>query len=75
MLDLGDVARVVHPLLLSCLSTPVVLDDQLIGVLTLHSEVEDGFSDEHGYVIEVIAEQVAETFKLADLKHTAHQGR
>ena len=36
-LDLGEVARCVTPRLRSCLSTPLLCDDSLVGVLTLYS--------------------------------------
>ena len=65
MLDLGEVARSVSPRLRSCLSTPLVADDELIGVLTLYSAVVDGFSEDHRRIVELIAREIARTFKRA----------
>ena len=64
-LDLGDV--VPHPpgRLQSCLSTALILDDQLIGVLSLYSEKANGFNDDHKRIIEAVARQIAHTFKSA----------
>ena len=59
VLDLGEAARAMKPRLRSCLSTPLVAGDQLVGVLTVYSTNQDAFSDEHRRVIEVIARQVA----------------
>ena len=64
-LDLGDVARHLTPRLRSCLSTPLLSDDQLVGVLTPYSATADGFSEDHRRIIEVVARQIAHTFKRA----------
>jgi diguanylate cyclase (GGDEF)-like protein/putative nucleotidyltransferase with HDIG domain len=64
-LDLGDVARSASPRLRSCLSTPLLADDELIGVLSLYSSVLDGFNDDHRRIIEVVGRHVAVTFKRA----------
>jgi diguanylate cyclase (GGDEF)-like protein/putative nucleotidyltransferase with HDIG domain len=64
-LDLGEVARQVTPRLRSCLSTPLVCDDTLVGVLTLYSVLVNGFSEDHRRIIEVVARQVAQTLKRA----------
>jgi diguanylate cyclase (GGDEF)-like protein/putative nucleotidyltransferase with HDIG domain len=70
-LDLGDVARSTSPQLRSCLSTPVVETDELVGVLTLYSTNLDGFSAEHRRTIELIAKQVAPTLnRTADVDHS-----
>lgn len=64
-LDLGDVARTINPRLRSCLSTPLISEAQLIGVLTLYSEAIDGFNEDHRRVIEVVARQISHTLKCA----------
>src|SRR5207245_11228340 len=46
-LDLGEVARYVTPRLRSCLSTPLLSENTLVGVLTLYSTTTDGFAEEH----------------------------
>jgi len=64
-LDLGDIARFLSPPLRTCLSTPVLLNDELIGVLSLYSVDANGFSDDHQRVIEIVARQIAHIFKSA----------
>jgi diguanylate cyclase (GGDEF)-like protein/putative nucleotidyltransferase with HDIG domain len=64
-LDLGDVARSLTPRLRSSLSSCLMLDGQLIGVLTLYSEQADAFNDDHRRVLEVVARQISHTVKRA----------
>jgi diguanylate cyclase (GGDEF)-like protein/putative nucleotidyltransferase with HDIG domain len=64
-LDLGEVARCTTPRLRSCLSTPLLSDDTLVGALTLYSATVDGFSDDHRRIIEAVAKQIGHTFKSA----------
>lgn len=66
VLDLGDVARRVTPRLRSCLSTPLLSDDTLIGVLTLYSATVDGFTEDHRRVVEAVARQIGHTFQSAE---------
>jgi diguanylate cyclase (GGDEF)-like protein len=47
------------------LSTPLLSDDQLVGVLTVYSATADGFNEDHRRIIEVVARQIAHTFKRA----------
>jgi diguanylate cyclase (GGDEF)-like protein/putative nucleotidyltransferase with HDIG domain len=65
VLDLGESARAVSPRPNSCLSTPVVVGDTLVGVLSLYSTGRDAFSDDHQRVVEVIAKQVAPVLQQA----------
>lgn len=64
-LDLGEVARCVTPRLRSCLSTPLVFEEMLVGVLSLYSSTADSFTDDHRRVVEIAARQIAHTFKSA----------
>jgi diguanylate cyclase (GGDEF)-like protein len=64
-LDLGEVARSATVRLKSCLSTPFLAGDQLLGVLTLYSQSENGFNDDHRRVAEAIAKQIGHTFRSA----------
>jgi putative methionine-R-sulfoxide reductase with GAF domain len=66
-LDLGEVARALRPALRSCLSTPLVFEKKLIGVLTLYSTETNAFNDEHLRLIEAIARQVAQPVRDAAL--------
>ena len=64
-LDLGDVARSTNVRLRSCLSTAFGTRDQLLGVLTLYSQTDDGFTDDHRRIVEAIAKQIGHTFRSA----------
>jgi diguanylate cyclase (GGDEF)-like protein/putative nucleotidyltransferase with HDIG domain len=59
ILDLGEAVRALNPRPRTCLSTPLLIDQRLIGVLTLYSTSEHGFDEEHQRLIEVIARQVS----------------
>ena len=63
VLDLGEVARRVHPRLRNCLSSPLLSGDTLVGVLTLYSAGSDTFNEDHRRIIEVVTHQVADAFK------------
>jgi len=65
MLDLGEVARALRPPLRSCLSTPLVVKNNLVGVLTVYSTHRDAFSEDHRRIVEVVARQVSETVQNA----------
>lgn len=65
MLDLGEVARVLRPPLRSCLSTPLLVGADLVGVLTVYSTHRDAFSEDHQRLVEVIARQVSTTVQHA----------
>jgi putative nucleotidyltransferase with HDIG domain len=59
VLDLGDVARTVTPRLRSCLSTPLVVGQSLIGVLSLYSHEQEGFTEDHQRIVEVVARHIS----------------
>jgi diguanylate cyclase (GGDEF)-like protein/putative nucleotidyltransferase with HDIG domain len=61
-LDLGDAASSTYEQLRSCLSTPLIAEGSLVGVLTVYSSDAHGFSDEHKRTIEEVAQRAAETF-------------
>jgi diguanylate cyclase (GGDEF)-like protein/putative nucleotidyltransferase with HDIG domain len=65
VLDLGEAARLVRPRLKSCLATPLLADEQLVGVLSLYSADRDAFNEDHRRIIEVVARQVSQTVKTA----------
>ncbi len=64
-LDLGEAAKSLSPRLRSCLSTSLLFDNELIGVLSLYSVEPKGFNDDHKRVIEVVARPIAHFFKKA----------
>jgi putative nucleotidyltransferase with HDIG domain len=56
VLDLGQVAKSASPHLRSCLSVPLISnDDTLVGVLSLHSDGSDSFNDDHRKLVETVA--------------------
>ena len=62
-LDLGGVVGSQAAKLRSCISTPLVANGALVGVLTLYSAEPNGFTDNHRRIIEAIARQVAHAFR------------
>jgi diguanylate cyclase (GGDEF)-like protein/putative nucleotidyltransferase with HDIG domain len=60
-LDLGEIARTSIPRLRSCLSTHVVCEGQLVGVLSLYAELPNPFHDNHRRVLESVAQHVGHT--------------
>ena len=64
-LDLGEASRSLHPPLRSCLSTPLIFEKRLVGVLTLYSAQPNGFNEEHLRLVEAIARQVAQPLREA----------
>lgn len=65
ILDLGEAARSLAPRLRSCLSTPLAIGTNLVGVLTVYSTRRDAFTEDHKRVIEVVGRQVSQTVKSA----------
>jgi diguanylate cyclase (GGDEF)-like protein/putative nucleotidyltransferase with HDIG domain len=74
VLDLGELARKASPRLRNCLSSPLVVDDTLVGVLSLYSAGPDAFTDNHRHLTEVVSQQIANAFKRA-VEHDATFGR
>ena len=80
VLDLGEVARLLRPRLRSCISTPLVSGQDLIGVLTLFSVDVDAFNEDHKRILEIVGRQVSqsvrhaltfERYRATDLRDTA----
>ncbi len=61
VLDLGEIARSMQPRLKSCLGTPLVSDDRLVGVLALYSTARNAFTEDHRRIVEVVSRQVSRT--------------
>ena len=59
LLDVAQIANLFEPPLRSALSTPLVIGDRLLGVLSGYSVKGQAFSDEHGYTFEYIATLLA----------------
>ena len=66
VLDLGEPARARSLALRSCISTPLLADDNLlVGVLTLYAGEVNAFNEDHRRIVEVVARQIAHTFRRA----------
>jgi diguanylate cyclase (GGDEF)-like protein len=65
VLDFGEAARSMTPRPRSCLSTPLIANDCLVGVLSLYSTNSDAFSEDHQRVVEVVATQVGAVIQVA----------
>lgn len=59
ILDFGELARTMSPRLRSCLSTPMIVGDKLVGVLSLYSQGVNAFSEDHQRLVEIVARQVS----------------
>jgi putative nucleotidyltransferase with HDIG domain len=73
VLDLGESARAMSPRPRSCLSTPLIAGDSLVGVLSLYSSNKDAYSEEHERIVEVIARQVSGTVRQAQAAERARK--
>ena len=73
VLDLGDMARSLNPRPRSCLSTPLVADKELVGVLSLYPTSRDAFTEDHRRIIEVVARQVSQVVRHAVEFNTVRQ--
>ena len=65
VLDLGESARALQPPLRSCLSTPLLCDNALVGVVTLYSNSKNAFNEDHRRIIEAGAHQISGTLRNA----------
>ena len=65
VLDLGEAARSMRPPLRSCLSTPILAGDELVGVLTAYSTQRDVFTENHQRILEAVAAQAGQPLKHA----------
>jgi putative nucleotidyltransferase with HDIG domain len=61
-LDIGEYAHSVEGHLRSCLSTPVVFGEQLVGVLTLYAASPDTYDESHRRTVEIVAKEAALAF-------------
>jgi putative nucleotidyltransferase with HDIG domain len=64
-LDFGEVARSITPRLRSCLSTPLLAGERLIGVLSMYSTKTEAFTKDHRRIVEALSHQVAHTVAYA----------
>jgi GAF domain-containing protein len=77
-LDLGDLRRPLPAALYSCLATPLVAGDSLVGVLALYAPERQAFSDQHRRLVEHTARPLAHlvkgTLELEKVQHVTGVG-
>jgi len=64
-LDLGGRQEGNEPRLLTCMSVPLVAGETLVGVLSLYSAEAEGFNDDRGRLIQMIAPHLATAINAA----------
>jgi GAF domain-containing protein len=64
MLDLGAPVDAATPLL-RCLSVPLMVGDVLVAVLTLYTAAPDGFTPDHGRLVQIVAPHLAKAIEAA----------
>jgi putative nucleotidyltransferase with HDIG domain len=62
-LDLANVSEYFDPPLLSVLCTPLLHENELVGVLTAYSNKQDAFRDAHAYALEQIGSALVDKLK------------
>jgi diguanylate cyclase (GGDEF)-like protein/putative nucleotidyltransferase with HDIG domain len=65
ILDFGDTIHSMAAKPQSCLSTPLITNEQLVGVLTFYSSALVGFTEDHQRIAEGAATQIALTLQRA----------
>jgi len=58
-LDLGARVDAVTPPLSRCISLPLMVGDALVAVLTLYTAAPDGFTADHGRLVQIVAPHLA----------------
>ncbi len=66
VLDFGELAMPFQAPHNSCLSTPMLMGTELVGVLSLYTLGRDRFTEEHQRVVELLAAEVAGSILDAD---------
>ena len=64
-LDLGARVDTVTPPLSRCISLPLMVGDTLVAVLTLYTAAPDGFTADHGRLVQIVAPHLAGAIEAA----------
>ena len=64
-LDLGARVNAVTPPLSRCISLPLLVGDTLVAVLTLYTTAPDGFTADHGRLVQIVAPHLASAIDAA----------
>lgn len=70
ILDLGEVVRLLKPRLRSCVCTPLLTKQDVVGVLSLYSVEPDAFTDNHKRLLELIARQISQPVYQASIGYS-----
>ena len=73
-LDLGARVDVVTPPLSRCMSLPLMVGDTLVAVLTLYTAAPDGFTIDHGRLVQIVAPHLARAIDAAVRAQSASRG-
>jgi GAF domain-containing protein len=73
-LDLGARVDAVTPPLSRCMSLPLMVGDKLVAVLTLYTAAPDGFTVDHGRLVQIVAPHLARAIDAAILTESASRG-
>jgi putative nucleotidyltransferase with HDIG domain len=65
ILDFGEIVKSSEPRLRSCIATPLVASDDLVGVLSIYSATDQFFTEEHQRILEAAATQLATALRRA----------
>ncbi len=74
-LDLGVLVNTVTPPLSRCMSVPLMVGDALVAVLTLYTAAPDGFTAEHGQLVQIVAPHLASAIDAAVRTESASRGK
>jgi putative nucleotidyltransferase with HDIG domain len=64
-LDLGARVDAVTPSLSRCMSLPLIVGEALVAVLTLYTAAPEGFTADHGRLVQIVAPQLASAIEAA----------
>ena len=64
-LDLGARVNAVTPPLSRCISLPLMAGDALVAVLTVYTSASDGFTDDHGRLLQIVTPHIARAIDAA----------
>jgi len=70
-LDLGARVDAVAPPLSRCMSLPLIVGDALVAVLSLYTPAAEGFTADHGRLVQIVAPQLATAIEAAIRKESA----
>jgi putative nucleotidyltransferase with HDIG domain len=59
-LEFGQLVDSFNPALRSCIATPIIKDERLIGVFSAYSPQPNAFSESHRYAVEQVSEALAQ---------------